>query len=197
MRARSSSDDAFDISPPGQRTLPKPPTIISDDLALSEAMNRPEWSQAIDRARNEADRILREAESNKVWMVKPAGERTNNIIYQNANVNRQVKPDLIDTIERHKDTDNCDEIERLVLSHVDEVLRSKIQRGEFAELHKLVFKDKSSESEGSKMKVTNVDGDTYYIPPLSEDNSCIIGSFRKWQKCFRIYAEIYVSANPS
>lgn len=194
---RSSSDDAFDISPVGQRTLPKPPTVISDDLALAEAMNRPEWSQAIERAREEADRILREAEANKVRMVKPSGERIQSIPLQTNRTTKKGVVDVIDSIERHKDTDKCDEIERLMSSHVDESVKLKIQKGEFIELHKLIFKDKTSENEGNKVKVTNPDGDTYFIPSAGEDNSCVIGSFRKWQKCFRVYAEIYATANPS
>lgn len=144
IRNLSSSDDALEISPTGQRMLPKPPTMISDDIALAEAMNRPEWSQAIDRAREEADKIIREAEANKVRMVKPTGENFHDPLRSR---------DVIDTIKKHKDTDRCDEVERLISAHIDEGLKEKIQRGEFVELHKLVFKDKTSEAETNKMKL--------------------------------------------
>lgn len=47
----NSSDEIADTSPlTGQRILPPPPTIISDDIPLAEAMNRPEWSRAIEKA---------------------------------------------------------------------------------------------------------------------------------------------------
>lgn len=186
----NSSDDS--ISPPGQRMLPKPPMLISDDIALAEAMNRPEWTKAIDKAREEADRVIRKAEANKVRMVKPTGE--NNFTSKGGRLNTG---DLVDTLERHRDTDRCDEVERLLSSHLDESTKLRIQKGEFLELHKLVFKDKAGEVEQGKVKVTNVDGDTYYIPPSSESNSCIISNFRQWKRCFRIYAEVYATANPS
>lgn len=167
------SNEIFDISPPGQRTLPKPPTIISNDLALAEAMNRPEWTNAIEKAREEADKMIREAEANKVRMVKPAGESFNPSKKVNPPITKGVT-DVIDTIEKHKDTDRCDEVERIMSSHVDESLKFRIQRGEFIELHKLVFKDKSTETESGKMKVTNMDGETYYIPPSGEDRLTLV-----------------------
>lgn len=185
-----SSSDSFDLSHTGERVVPSPPAQISDDPDLTEAMNRPEWNKAIDKARDDADRMIREAEKDKARMVKPVGECVSSSVRTREVIN------VIDTIPRDVNTDRCDELVHHVSAHVDDNMRTKIQRGEFVELEKLLPKDHFKEN-GQKVKVTNCEGETYYIPQGGDPHQQGIFGYKKWAKCFRIYAEIYASANPT
>lgn len=189
----NSSGDSNELSFAGrERAVPSPPTQINDDTELATAMNRPEWTKAIDKAQEEADRIIREAERSKARMVKPSGELPLRISSE-----KRAPINVIDSIPRHKDTDNCDELVRHVSAHIDDNLRHLIRRGGFVEISRLVPKEKGTSEGGKKLKLTNDDGETYYIPPAGDTNPNAINSFRKWERYFRVYAEIYSTANPS
>ena len=76
--------------------------------------------------------------------------------------------------------------------HIESSMRVKIERGKFIELEKLMPKTRSFTqcfSEENKMKLVNREGSSYWVPEK-------IGSLKKWDQAFRIYAAIYSRANP-
>ena len=81
-----------------------------------------------------------------------------------------------------------------ITCHIDESLRSKISRGEFVELEKLLPKDRVSGrlTEDNKMELVNKNGLTYFVPMNDREK---INSVRKWEQAFRVYAAIYSQAN--
>ena len=82
--------------------------------------------------------------------------------------------------------------------HIDEVLKRKIEAGDFVELERLLPKDKGSNfgaNEAGRMEWVHHDGQTF-LAPASDPNSKING-IRKWDQAFRVYATIYSGANPS
>ena len=79
--------------------------------------------------------------------------------------------------------------------HVDNGLKTKIERGEFVELEKLLPKARSVNqrfSDENRMQLVNRDGYSYWVP-VEKDK---IGSVQRWEQAFRIYAAIYSRANP-
>ena len=83
-----------------------------------------------------------------------------------------------------------------VTCHVEPNLRSKIERGEFVELERLLPKPKSVgfAAEENRMSLVQRDGQVYFVP--SPNGSKITG-VRKWEQAFRVYAAIYSQANPT
>ena len=82
-------------------------------------------------------------------------------------------------------------------SHVDPLLKQKIERGEFVDLDKLLSKDHfgvlNRYSEESRMEWVQHDGGTFLVPARHETQ---ITNFRRWEQAFRMYATIYCGANP-
>ena len=76
--------------------------------------------------------------------------------------------------------------------HIDPNLKSKIERGEYVELEKLLPKDRRKSRDENQLTLVHRDGMTYFAP-VSESK---IGSVRRWEQAFRIYAAIYSRANP-
>lgn len=140
------------------------------------------------RVSDKVERIVTDAELNKTQMLKPPGNNP-------PNFNRPVN--VIDTIPRSKDLDRCDELKHHVSAHIDSVTRVQIERGEFIELERLAPKSKGNSGD-RQLRLTNKDGNMYYIPSVEDaDASGLITGFRSWQRHFRIYQDIYSSANPT
>ena len=77
--------------------------------------------------------------------------------------------------------------------HVDALLKSKIERGEYVELECLLPKWKSFGE--TRFEWINKDGMTFLAP--TQDRDTKINGIRKWDQAFRVYAAIYCNANPS
>ena len=83
-----------------------------------------------------------------------------------------------------------------ITCHVDATLKSKIEKGEFVELDKLIPKDPTKHMyDYGKMEFMSHDGATFFIPSTDKDNK--INGIRRWEQAFRVYAAIYSRANPS
>ena len=78
---------------------------------------------------------------------------------------------------------------------VDPALISKIEKGEFVDLEKLVPKDKRRRSDDNRLEWIHQDGGTFLAPVSDRANK--ITNFRRWEQAFRIYATIYCGANPN
>lgn len=152
---------------------------------LTEAAQADDWQERVEDARKRADRMIRDAELNKAEIIKPPGGSK----FLN----------IIDQIAKHPDTDRCDELASTTSAHVDQTTREKVERGQFVELHKLRPIEVLTDEANKGLKLTNDDGDTYYIPSTaSKDNGpASIYNFKTWRQCFIVYLEIYATANPT
>ena len=80
--------------------------------------------------------------------------------------------------------------------HIDPSLRSKIEKGEYVDLERLLPKQKGSYSNDTKLEWVQRDGGMFLVPASAERESKI-GGIRRWDQAFRVYATIYCGANPS
>ena len=79
--------------------------------------------------------------------------------------------------------------------HVDPNLVSKVERGEFVELEKLLPRPKGGNLEdGHKTELIFREGKPVIVPHV--DKSRAITGIQKWNQAFHIYAAIYFQANP-
>ena len=82
-----------------------------------------------------------------------------------------------------------------VTCHVDQNIKSKIQRGEFVDLERLLPRNRNNSNyKDNKMDLIFKDGRSYFVPAGSNDSK-ILG-VRRWEQAFRVYAAIYSEANP-
>ena len=83
--------------------------------------------------------------------------------------------------------------------HVDSALRSKIEKGEFVDLDRLLPKDRFGQFDktaemGNPLQWIQNEGGTFLVP---SKRSTRINSFRRWEQAFRVYATIYCGENPN
>ena len=81
-----------------------------------------------------------------------------------------------------------------LVCHIDSSMVSKIEKGEFIELKKLLPKDRKRKSDDNHLEWVHQDGGTFLA--LVSDRMNKISSVRKWEQAFRVYATIYCGANP-
>ena len=78
--------------------------------------------------------------------------------------------------------------------HVDQGLSSKIKKGEYVDLEKLLPKDPTRKlTNENRMELVNRDRLPFFVPVTDKEK---IGSVRKWKQASRVYAAIYSRANP-
>ena len=128
-----------------------------------------------------ADKLIIDAERFKVNIIAPQG----------------MLPIKIDEkIELLRNLDNDDDFFH-VTCHIDEGLKSKIQRGEYVDLERLLPKDRTfgshSLDDGTAVQLFIKNSQAYFTPP---DNEKKITGIRHWDQAFRVYATIYTQANP-
>ena len=85
-----------------------------------------------------------------------------------------------------------------ITSQIEPGLRSKIERGEYVELERLLPKDrtigKNDDLNKQLFQLITQGTNTYLEPPSQKAGK--INSIRKWDQAFRGYAAIYTNANP-
>ena len=86
-----------------------------------------------------------------------------------------------------------------ITCHIDSNLKSKIERGEFVNLDKLLPKENSLQgrlnvNNETKLEWVQSEGNTYLVPA---NKASRINCFRMWEEDFRMYATIYCTKNPS
>ena len=91
-----------------------------------------------------------------------------------------------------------------VTSQIDPNLRTKIERGEYVDLERLLPKDKFSfgnrsnahdEMNKQLFQLISQGTNSYLSPPEAKTGR--VNNIRKWDQAFRVYAAIYTQANPS
>ena len=80
--------------------------------------------------------------------------------------------------------------------HIEAGLKTKIQKGEFVDLDRLLPKTRTEimGHEGALQQFVNKNGTTYWAPPERDSR---ITNVRRWEQAFRVYAAIYCKANPT
>ena len=165
------------------------------------------YAEQLDAAKRKADKLVLDAERFKATVNTPPGNMIVNEIHAIPNNVAQdlngpagpmgylgacegVIPD--NTIPPPLDDDDFFHVS----CHVDQLLKNKIERGDFVELDRLLPKPRNSlnmELE-QRMNLIQRDGHAYFVPSPGANR---IGSVRKWEQAFRIYAAIYSQANPT
>ena len=76
-------------------------------------------------------------------------------------------------------------------------LREKIEAGRFVDLEKLLVKDRPFTKPGAdnRMGLFTCNGVAYFAPTSDRDTK--INNIRHWEQAFRVYAAIYLKANPT
>ena len=88
-----------------------------------------------------------------------------------------------------------------ITSQIEPNLKSKIERGEFIKLERLLPKDRSFSNRSGQDELNKqlfqliTQGTSSYLEPPSTKTGKI-NSLRKWDQAFRVFAEIYTNANP-
>ena len=133
-----------------------------------------------------AERYVREAEKSKARIFQTPGKEANNDVDFELTESRMLKLQLHTAI--------IDEDYETVASHIDDITYNKIVKGDYVDFAKLIPKDKIKDLEDNRLQLYHRDGLTYYAPPPSGST---ISSFAKWERAFRVFADIYMRAHPS
>ena len=88
-----------------------------------------------------------------------------------------------------------------VTSQIDPNLRTKIEKGEFIELERLLPRDRFSKGASDDLNKQLFQlisqGTNSYLTTPDHRNSNKINNIRKWDQAFRVFAAIYTQANPN
>ena len=150
------------------------------------------------RAREATDKILVQAEQFKATLAAPKGNAYE-LMKQNFVLDRGLAP-IDEDIKMMRLFDDDDEFFH-VTSHIDPNMRTKIERGQFVDLEKLLPKDKylgntfAIDSDMKPLQLFSKGGQAFLAPSTNKDSK--ISGIKKWDQAFRVYAAIYTEANPS
>ena len=134
---------------------------------------------------SEAARIILEAEKFCANVNAPKGNDLNTLDF---GIDQQKE---MDNLRLNDNDDNFFH----VTCHVEPSLRAKIERGEFIDLERLLTKDTNFKVYDEKrIELVSRGGNTFFT--LVSDHEAKINGIRKWEQAFRIYAAIYMRANP-
>ena len=112
-----------------------------------------------------ADKMILDAEQYRAAIDKPAGR-------------------MNCELDKFADANSDDQFFHITC-HVDELVKTKIEAGEFIDLEKLLPKDPTRKVvEDNRMELVNRDGSTYFIP--ASDKESKITNVRKWEQAFRV-----------
>ena len=80
-----------------------------------------------------------------------------------------------------------------LMCHIDSALKTKIERGEYVDLEKLLPKDGLHND--NRLEWVHQEGSTFLAPVSQRETK--ISNVRKWDQAFRVYATFYCGANPA
>ena len=141
----------------------------------------------------QADQVILDAEQFKALIEDPRGKQGEQVVRPLDRINLN----NFDQNPHFMDNDNyeaSDDAFFHIICHVDPTLRTKIEKGEYVDLEKLLprnkFKQRSFEN---RFEWITRDGVTH-LAPIERDTK--ITGIRKWEQAFRVYTAIYSKANP-
>ena len=171
------------------------------------------------QARDIAERMVIDAEKYKAALDKPPG---NNDIHETAGPNANVinagnLRDIEDTNNPQQfvpttgalnidiqqlpqpntsvPREACDDSFFHITCHIDPSLKTKIEKGGFVDLKKLLPREGNRKiMDENKMELVHSEGSMYFVSASDRDKR--INSVCRWELAFRVYAAIYSRANP-
>ena len=179
MRKVSNFIESIRMSDEEERS-PQP----SEDAQSGQVENIPGYKEACTKAQ----KAVLDAEKYKAGIVDPP--EASRLLESN----KQGEIDPVRNIFKVGSGFSDDDFFHLTC-HLDSALISKIERGEFVELEKLLPKDKKRKSEEKRLEWVHHEGSTFLAPVTDRMNK--ISSFRCWEQAFRVYATVYCGAQPN
>ena len=152
------------------------------------------------------NQLLVQVEKLKTKVAAPKGNDFSNMLlpydYEKLR-NKFVKPEGLAPLDSEilflRNFDQDDEFFHIT-SQIEPSLRSKIERGEFIDLERLLPRDRSLGRSGADelnkqlyQLITQGTGN-FLEPPVVKNGK--IGNIKRWDQAFRVYAAIYTHANP-
>ena len=143
---------------------------------------RRQAEEQINEGRRLADRFILEAEQFKASVQPPKGNGHSTDLNTFGDFMRFL-------------ADNQDDDFFHLTCHLEEALKSKIEKGEFVDLDRLLPKTRTQvlQDGQSLQQFINRDGSTYWAPPSKDSR---ITNVRRWEQAFRVYAAVFCNANP-
>lgn len=139
-------------------------------------------------AKDRTDQLVVEAERQKANLERPL---TGNATLQQKDLDESSHLNTPGTTDLE-----CDKKLYALSVHLDKSLVSRIIRGEFIDLSKLLPRDKVvPEDDIDKVQIVSKDGKPAFEPFFDKD-STIITNYRRWELAFDIYAGVYTRAHP-
>ena len=190
-RNSSSSEDRIDTSD----------ELMEVDVNINEqfiADYRAEAEAARDRAREQTNEIIREAEASKARIFNPPG-MLNNIPNEGQSkykVNEAGRAGKVIS-EQALTAAVMDQNYTMVGNNLEPNLQEKIKKGEYVDFARLIPRDRVSTGEDHRMECINKGGQTFFVPVADREVAGSINGFSKWEQAFRIYSNVYLMANPS
>ena len=161
-------------------------TVQRGNDGPSTSSSRPPIEEELDDQQQAREFII-EAEKYQANAEAPPKGMVQNLFINNP----EVKTDLIP----RQDTGDDDDFFHLTC-HVDGNLKSKIERGEYVELDKLLPKNRNGKGgDEGRLEWVSKDGMTFLSP--AQDKELKVNSVRRWDQAFQVYVAIYCNANPS
>ena len=151
-----------------------------------------------------ADKLLLQAEKFKERIEAHKGKNFHELLmpydYEKLRY-RFVKPEGLAPLDNEimilRNFDQDDEFFHIT-SQIEPTLRSKIERGEFIELERLLPKDRAGRNSSDDINRQLISqGTNSFLEPPPTNKVGKINSIRKWDQAFRVYAAIYTNANPN
>ena len=194
----------------GNLVTPRMDRLTADEVAsrhgVSTASNTPLPSPNPERV---TEQLLVQAEKFKAQIEAPKGNINRNFSdllmpydYEKLK-SKFVRPDGLAPIDSEimflRNFDQDDEFFH-VTSQIEPALCTKIERGEFIELERLLPKDRSGgrfaheELNKQLFQLISQGTNSYVDPPMPKGGK--INNVRKWDQAFRVFAAIYTQANP-
>ena len=152
--------------------------------------------QAEKRVCEFTDKILVQAEQFKATLSAPRGNNQFDYIKQNFVQNNCLAP-IDEEVRMMRILDDDDEFFHIT-SHIDAGIKSKIEKGEYIDLERLLPKERClgnrTDSDSKPLQLFLKGGQTYVAPSTSKEGK--ITGIKKWDQAFRVYAAIFTEANP-
>ena len=144
----------------------------------------------LEQAQQRAEKAVLEAEKFRASVETPGKFLNNNVTHgipspQLSNLNADCRTSM-NNIPNIGGGVSDDDFFHLTC-HIEPSLIHKIVKGEFIELEKLLPKDKVGKGKEGRMEWVHRDGGTFLVPAQRDSK---IGSFRRWEQAFRVYATI-------
>ena len=179
-------------------------TVEEADSPANQQLRSLVMIPGLEEAQKRTDQAVIEAEKFRAVVEQPAGMTGLNFDNDRISSNSSKNPgDDIAMAPRVRIGEGLTDDDFFHLTcHIDSNLKSKIERGEFVDLDKLLSKEKeggflfdgrNQYNNDTKLEWIHNEGGTFLVPAKRVSR---INCYRRWEQAFRIFATIYCSKNP-